>query len=72
MTNFIGNGIYKPFSQVINLKQPLLVRDMGKLLKIPEELADNLIVVRDSRKLDDEDFIHNDDEIFFYFAAMGG
>jgi hypothetical protein len=72
MTKFIGNGIFKAYSQVINLEQPLIVNDLGDLLKLPEELSINLIVVRGSRKLDQAELINNDDEINIYFAAMGG
>ncbi len=72
MTNFIGNGIFRSYSRVVKLKKPLSVHDLGKLLKLPKDLSANLIVVRGSRKLDDEELIYDDDEIYFYFAAMGG
>ena len=48
MTNFVGNGIYKPYSREVDLEQPILVRDLGVFLNIPKDLSDNLIVVRRS------------------------
>jgi len=72
MTNFIGRGVFKQYSQVINLEKPLIVRDISKLLKFPKELSDNLIVVRQNRKLNDEEIILDCDEIYIFFAAMGG
>ena len=72
MTHFIGRGILERYSQVKEIKQPLLVRDLSKFLKLPKELSDNLIVVRQNMKLDDDETILNEDEIFIFFAAMGG
>ena len=72
MTNFVGNGIYKPYSREVDLEHPLLVRDLGAFLNIPKDLSDNLIVVRRSLVLGSEELIHNNEEILFFFAAMGG
>jgi hypothetical protein len=72
MTNFIGKGILEQYSQIIKLEQPLIVHNLGEFLKLPKELSYNLIVVRGSRKLNDDELILNDDEIYLFFAAMGG
>ena len=72
MTKFVGNGVYKPYSREVDLDQPILVKDLGKFLNIPKDLSDNLIVVRQSQVLGSEELIHNNDEILFFFAAMGG
>ena len=72
MTKFVGNGVYKPYSREVDLDQPILVRDLGKFLNIPKDLSDNLIVVRQSQVLGSEELIYNNDEILFFFAAMGG
>jgi hypothetical protein len=72
MTNFIGKGILAEYSQEKKLKKPLIVHDVDRFLKLPKELSYNLIVVRGSRKLNDDDLIRNEDEIYLYFAAMGG
>ncbi len=72
MTNFIGKGVFEKYSQAIKLEQPLIVKNLGEFLKLPKELSYNLIVVRQSRKLNDDELIHDKDEIFIFFAAMGG
>ena len=72
MTKFVGNGVYKPYSREVDLDQPIMVKDLGKFLNIPKDLSDNLIVVRQSQVLGSEELIHNNDEILFFFAAMGG
>jgi len=72
MTKFVGNGVYTPYSREVDLDQPILVKDLGKFLNIPKDLSDNLIVVRQSQVLGSEELIHNNDEILFFFAAMGG
>ncbi len=72
MANFIGKGILTQFSQEIELKKPLIAHNVGRILKLPKELSSNLIVVRGSRKLNDDELIQNEDEIYLYFAAMGG
>ena len=72
MTKFVGNGVYTPYSCEVDLDQPIMGEDLGKFLKIPKDLSDNLIVVRQSQVLGSEELIHNNDEILFFFAAMGG
>ena len=72
MTKFVGNGVYKPYSREVDLEQPIMVKDLGKFLSIPKDLSDNLIVVRQSQVLGSEELINNNDEILFFFAAMGG
>ena len=72
MANFIGKGVFEQYSQVIELEQPLIVQNLGEFLKLPKELSYNLIVVRQSRKLGDDELISNNDEIYIFFAAMGG
>jgi hypothetical protein len=72
MANFIGKGILAQYSQEIKLKKPIIVHHVGRLLKLPKELSSNLIIVRGSRKLNDDELIQNEDEIYLYFAAMGG
>jgi hypothetical protein len=72
MTEFIGRGILERYGQVKEIKTPLLVRDVSRFLKLPKELADNLIVVRQNKKLNEDEIILNEDKIFIFFAAMGG
>ncbi len=49
-----------------------MARDLPDFLKLPAELSENLIVVRKNRKLNDDELIHNDDEVYFFLAVMGG
>lgn len=72
MTKFIGSGLLKKFGKTISIDGPILVRDVGKFLKLPKELADNLIVVRKNKKLNEDEVVRNEDEIHIFFAAMGG
>lgn len=72
MAKFVGKGVYKKYSQVKKLEHPVLVQELPKLLKLPKELSENLIVVRENRKLSDDDLIQDQDEILFFLAVMGG
>lgn len=72
MAKFIGKGVYKRYSQERKLEQPILVQDLPTLLKVPKDLSENLIVVRQNRKLNDDELIRDEDEIYFFLAIMGG
>ncbi len=60
------------YSQSLILPQPIRVQDLPRLLKIPEEMAEAVIAVRDHQKLDLDELIYNDDEILIFLAVMGG
>ncbi len=72
MTKFICKDPLKSYSQEKVLSQPIKVRDLPGLLKIPKELAETIIVVRNHQKLDFDEFIHNEDEVYLFMAVMGG
>ena len=72
MAKIICREPLKTYSQNIVLSQPLRVRDLPRLLKIPEEFAESIIVVRNHQKLDFDEFINNEDEIYLFLAVMGG
>ena len=72
MASIICREPLKTYSQNIVLSQPLRVRDLPRLLKIPEEFAESVIVVRNHQKLDFDEFINNEDEIYLFLAVMGG
>ncbi len=72
MAKFIGKGIYKRYSQERKLEHPIIVQDLPGLLKLPKDLSENLIVVRQNRKLNDDELIRDEDEIYFFLAIMGG
>jgi len=72
MAKFIGSGPLKKYSGIVNINKPILVQELSKFLKLPKDLSENLIVVRENKKLNDDDTIQNNDEIHIFFAAMGG
>lgn len=72
MAKFIGKGVLQQYSQDLFLTNQIKVRDLPSLLKLPDELAAILIVVRDHHKLDFDELIFNNDEVYLYMAVMGG
>jgi hypothetical protein len=72
LTRIIGTGVMQPYSREINLQQPIKVCELVKLLQIPPNLAEELLVVRGHRLLTDEEQVVSGDEIFLYLAVMGG
>jgi hypothetical protein len=71
-TKIIGRGAMQNFSRDISLTTQISVQDLPGLLEMPEDLASNLIVVRNHHNLSSEDLIENGDEIYLFIAAMGG
>ncbi len=72
MAKIIGKGIFKPYTQDILLATAIRAQDLPELLKIPKKLVEVTITVRDHHKLDDDEFIDNDDEIYLFMAVSGG
>ncbi len=72
MAKIICKDPLKSYSQSVVLSQPIKVQDLPRLLKLPEELAEAVIVVRNHQKLDLDEFINNDDELYLFLAVMGG
>ncbi len=72
MAEFIGKGSLGKYSKEITINCPIKVNEVSKLLKLPKEIAENLIVVRQNKKLSEEELIQDEDRIFIFFAAMGG
>ncbi len=72
MAKIICKDPLKSYSQNIILSQPVKVQDVPRLLKIPEEFAESIIVVRNHQKLDFDEFINNEDELYLFLAVMGG
>ncbi len=72
MAKIIGKGPLRSFSQELPLAAPIKVQDLPELLNLPAELAEIAIVVRNNQKLDFDELIHNDDEIYVFMAVMGG
>jgi hypothetical protein len=72
MAKIIGKDALKSFTQDISLPTSIRAQDLPALLKIPEELAEVTILVRNHQKLDNEEIISNDDVIYLFMAVMGG
>ncbi len=72
MAKIIGKGALKSYSQSLVLTTAIRAQDLPGLLKIPDELAEVTILVRDHQMLDDDELIDDDDEIYLFMAVMGG
>lgn len=72
MTVFSGEGFFRPYSCEIVLECPIAVKDLGELLKLPENYRKSLIAVRGSRVLNKDDLIYDGDKIVLFMALMGG
>ncbi len=72
MAKFICKDPLKSYSQDKALTQSIKVRDLPGLLKIPEEYAGAIIAVRNHQKLDFDEIINDEDEIYLFLAVMGG
>ena len=72
MAKIICKEPLKAYSQSLILPQPVRVQDLPRLLKIPEEMAEAVIAVRDHQKLELDAIVYNDDEIIIFLAVMGG
>jgi hypothetical protein len=68
----IGKGIMQPFSKDITFSTQIRVQDLPRLLEMPQDLANNLIVVRNHQNILSDETIENGDEIYLFIAAMGG
>ena len=72
LTKIIGTGVMQAYSREIELEEPMIVRDLVKMLEMPANLVEELLVVRGHRLLTDEEPVLNGDEIYLYLAVMGG
>jgi len=58
MTKIIGSGVMNKYSQEINLQNMIRVSDLVELICLQDTLRDNFIIVRNHRKLSDDDLIN--------------
>jgi hypothetical protein len=72
LTKVIGTGVMEPYSRELELEQPIKVCNLVKLLQIPPNLLEELLVVRGHHLLGDEELVMGGDEIMLYLAVMGG
>jgi len=68
----IGKGVFKNIQQEIFLNKPIKVNELEKFLSLPRDLENNLIIVRQNKKLNDDDLIYQDDKVILFFTPMGG
>lgn len=68
----IGVGIMKQFSCDLEVADAIAVSELASELKMPTDLADELIVVRGHRKLNEDELIHDGEEVTLFLQIMGG
>ena len=67
----VGVGVMKQFSTELAVAN-IAVSDLAEKLGMPQDLADELIVVRGHRKLNEEELIHDGDEVHVLHLISGG
>jgi uncharacterized membrane protein len=67
----IGVGVMKQFSRDLEVAN-IAVSELAAKIGMPQDLADELIVVRGHRKLNEEDLIHDGEEVTLFLHIMGG
>ena len=72
MASIIGKGVLEPYSQILELPEPVPAVRLADLLKLPEAYHENTIAVRDNRALSLDELIYNGDEILVFVSVMGG
>lgn len=72
MIKIIGSGVMKKFSQELDIEFEIKADDLPVILNMPEPLVNNLIIVRNHRRLGSDEMINPNDEIYLFFAMMGG
>ncbi|MGB9812127.1 MAG: hypothetical protein ACPLRZ_02165 [Thermovenabulum sp.] len=72
MALFIGHGMLENYSREINIEDTEKLEYIIEFLKIPENLKEHVIFIRNHSKLDKDDLIKNEDEVHFYIIPFGG
>ena len=68
----IGKGILKQYSQTLDINESVSSANLPELMKLPENLRENVILVRDGRVLSPDELVSDDDEIILFVSVMGG
>jgi len=68
----IGKGILKQYSQTLDINESVSSANLPELIKLPENLRENVILVRDGRVLSPDELVSDDDEIILFVSVMGG
>ena len=72
MASIVGKGVLKPYSQTAVFSVPVPVACLPDLMKLPEDLCESIIAVRENKVLSLEELMYDNDEILVFIAAMGG
>ena len=72
MASIVGKGLLKPYSQTAAFPAPVPAACLPELLKLPEDLRENMIAVRDRKVLSLDELVYDDDEIIVFLSVMGG
>ena len=72
MASIIGKGVLKQYSQTLEINGSVSVASIPELMKLPENLHENVIAVRDGKVLSLDEFVSDDDEIILFISVMGG
>lgn len=72
MAKFVGKGVFEKYSCDIHIDKPIKVAQIGETLSIPEEYHEDILAVRNARRLTLDTLIEDSDEIILFLAAMGG
>ena len=72
MASIVGKGVLTQYSQTVNIHEPVPVASLPDLLKLPENLRENVIAVRDGRVLSLDELMSDEDEITLFITVMGG
>lgn len=68
----VGVSIMKQFSTDLEVANAIAVSELASRLKMPKDLADELIVVRGHRKLNEDELIYDGEEATLFLQIMGG
>lgn len=72
MITFIGRGIVKDYSRVIECISPRTLDSYIKEWNMPESLYENLIAVKEPKVLSFDYIVNDGDTINLFLALMGG
>lgn len=72
MIKVTGIGIMNQFSGNLDIQDSIIVSQLPEMLRMPKEIADELIVVREHRKLNEDEMIHDGEEVTLFLQIMGG
>ena len=72
MASIIGIGVLKPYSQEVEILEPVPTACLPELMKLPEIYREDIVAVRDGKVLSLDDLMSNIDKILVFVSVMGG